>query len=74
MIDNWFTRLRTEKAELDARIYKLHVFMHSAPYKDLSDQDQQNLCSQLGVMLQYSSVLNARIVLAGGAESQHLDA
>lgn len=68
-VSNAYLRLVDEKQELDDRIMKLKAFIDSFDeYKDLSkkvgsDQAADALMRQLDIMVDYSNVLNTRIVL-----------
>lgn len=54
-------RVVDEKSELDEKIGKLVPFLTSKIYAGLPSDEQERLGRQLGLMQQYSSVLNERI-------------
>lgn len=55
-------RVVTEKKELDEKIDKLKAFICEGPvFKTLPDAEQHRLNHQYDVMLEYSSILGARI-------------
>ena len=54
-------RVIEEKAELDAKIQKLATFLESKPM--LEDRAAELLSAQLGVMNEYSAILESRIKL-----------
>lgn len=59
----WQERVIAEKAELDARIMTLHLFM-SSPVFDTIDGKQQDLMhQQRELMTRYSEVLARRLGL-----------
>lgn len=57
-----FTRLVYEKNELDVRIQKLIVFTKSDKFMKCKEQARNLLYSQLDIMLDYSDILNRRII------------
>lgn len=54
-------RVIEEKSQLDEKIAKLRVFIGGKTYLDLDGNDQILLNRQLGIMEQYSEVLDDRI-------------
>lgn len=62
--DNPYTRLLTEKRELDGKIIKLNAFVnHNPQFKVLSSDMRILLRQQLTIMCKYSDILNQRILL-----------
>jgi hypothetical protein len=60
------TRVIEEKAELDTKIQKLAAFLETAP--PLEDRAAELLSAQLGVMNEYSAILESRIALFDAAD------
>ena len=60
--ENAFTRLVHEKNELDVRIQKLIVFTKSDKFMKCKEGARNLLYSQLDIMLDYSDILNRRIL------------
>ncbi|MGS0941570.1 crAss001_48 related protein [Pseudomonas luteola] len=57
-------RVVDERAELNARIGKLDMFIDSNPvFEKLSDKDQELLKAQRKAMQEYSGILSQRILL-----------
>jgi hypothetical protein len=54
-------RVVAEKSELDEKIGKLVPFLKSSTFAGLTADEQGRLGRQLGLMQQYSDVLNERI-------------
>ena len=61
-MSDFITRLQTELTDLDEKISKLEPFMSTETFKELNRIDQILLEKQLEVMLDYSRVLNARLM------------
>lgn len=57
-----FTRLVYEKNELDVRIQKLIVFTKSDKFMKCKEHARNLLYRQLDIMLDYSDILNRRIL------------
>lgn len=57
-----FARLMHEKSELDARIQKLIILTNSDMFMKCKEQTRNLLYSQLDIMLDYSDILNRRIL------------
>jgi hypothetical protein len=55
-------RVHVEKKELDDKISKLHEFVHASPiFQTVPADEQERLSRQLGIMHDYSGVLDERI-------------
>jgi hypothetical protein len=54
-------RVIDEKAELDARLEKLHTFLHGDLYHTLEHAEQLRLCRQAIAMREYANILGERI-------------
>jgi hypothetical protein len=54
-------RVVSEKNELDAKIGALHLFFDTPTFQALLAEEQQLLAKQYGCMVEYTSVLDARI-------------
>ena len=61
-MDDYKTRVKEEKEELEEKIYKLEVFVHTCPvYKELCPEEAGLLSDQLEAMQDYAINLNCRI-------------
>lgn len=54
-------RVIDEKAELDAKIAKLKLFIYAATFESLDSSDKALLKDQFNVMTKYSNILADRI-------------
>jgi hypothetical protein len=54
-------RVVEEKAELDNKIQKLNAFFHSSIFSSLPEAEKDRMKRQVGVMEEYSSILQERI-------------
>lgn len=54
-------RVVQEKSELDEKIGKLVPFLKTRIFAGLPEEEKDRLARQLGVMQQYSHILNERI-------------
>lgn len=54
-------RVVDEKAELDGRREKLHAFMTSSAFDELTDGEQMRMAKQCRLMRELSDVLGDRI-------------
>ena len=54
-------RVLEEKAELNAKLEKLKVFLAGPVFKTLEPAEQMRLIQQCAIMVDYSSVLGKRI-------------
>jgi len=55
-------RIIVEKKELDDKLDKLKAFIEVNPiYKTLSNEEQHRLNRQFDIMVEYSTILGARI-------------
>lgn len=55
------SRVVSEKAELEEKITKLQAFMSNDGYQSLPNDEQARMARQLSLMTQYSEVLSERI-------------
>lgn len=55
------SRVVLEKADIDEKIGRLSTFLETITFRSLPDSDQELLIKQLGVMVQYSTILSQRI-------------
>jgi len=63
-------RVLNEKDELDTKIHKLRLFFSSDIFRELSFDEQSRLSIQLGLMQQYSNILQERINAWPKSETQ----
>ncbi|MCK5600621.1 hypothetical protein KAR91_02060 [Candidatus Pacearchaeota archaeon] len=61
-MSNYQDRVVEEKTSLDEKIKKLASFAKTEPYEALTGFERVKLRQQLDIMLQYSNVLNERII------------
>lgn len=54
-------RVVKEKSELDEKIGKLVPFLKTSIFAGLPEEEKDRLGRQLGIMQQYSDILNERI-------------
>jgi len=54
-------RVIDEREELESKLAKLRIFLHSKVFKTLADFDQSLLMTQANVMANYSEILRLRI-------------
>lgn len=60
-MDDFISRLKTEKAELDIKIKKLRNFLLTDKRKELGIDEQALLATQFKIMQVYSDILKERI-------------
>lgn len=60
--EDWQVRLWDEKRELDDRILKLSEYMETDRFDDLEVSQRLYLADQHNIMIEYSSILNKRIL------------
>ena len=58
---DWKERVLKEKKELEVKIGRLHEFLKSSEFMNLKYEAKVLLRKQHGVMLEYSSILQARL-------------
>lgn len=72
MINNTFvTRMQDEHKELSTKIDKLEAFIYKegSPFKDITKNNQVEVCKQLAHMKAYQGILGARIWTATGDQN-----
>lgn len=60
-MDDFISRLKTEKAELDIKIEKLGNFLPTDKRRELDIDEQALLATQFKIMQVYSDILKERI-------------
>ena len=59
----WQERVIEEKAEVDKRLMRLHLFIDSDAYRTLDNRARLLMAKQRDVMAQYSQILAQRLGL-----------
>lgn len=62
-MEDYKLRIQEEKKELDEKIAKLYQFLKSDKIQELDGRNRSLLNDQLDAMLNYSSILNNRLIL-----------
>lgn len=60
-MEDYRQRVIAEKADLDGKIERLHLFLGGRTFAGLDPAEQERLMRQAGLMVEYSTVLGERI-------------
>lgn len=60
-MEDFLSRLQTEKFELDFKLEKLRVFLKTDDFKNLVDLQRELLLLQESAMSKYSDILSMRL-------------